>query len=222
MIRNRSFLIGLGIGLMAGALLLQLMLVGERQREELNAFSNPPEEPKLYTQAEADKLIEDAIRDALEEAEAQAGERQPAAAAGDKAEMPAVKSSAPPDAKQSAALDVRKSGTSDRESPGTSDGVEPGRTAAEAAESGTDGSGGKTGTVVRIPPGSSVTETAAILAAKGLIAREEAFVAAMRKAKKVVRAGYFRFPDSPDLQEIIEIVSSQPLPPEEGKALLEP
>lgn len=219
MIRNRSFLIGLGIGLMAGALLLQLMLVGERQREELNAFSNQPEEPKLYTQAEADKLFEDAVRDALEEAETQAGERQPAAAAGDKAEMPAVKSSAPPDAKQSAALDVRKTGTSDRESPGTSDGEEPGRT---AAASGTDGSGGKTGTVVRIPPGTSVTETAAILAAKGLIAREEAFVAAMRKAKKVVRAGYFRFPDSPDLQEIIEIVSSQPLPPEEGKALLEP
>jgi hypothetical protein len=57
MLRNRLFLIGLGSGIIIGALLFQLMLSGEQSRERLGWVGTETEE-KLYTQDEVDSLIE--------------------------------------------------------------------------------------------------------------------------------------------------------------------
>lgn len=62
MARNRKFLFGLGIGIVCGALLLQLMLVGQQAAEP--AASGAAGE-KTYTQAEVDAMLA-ADRDSAE------------------------------------------------------------------------------------------------------------------------------------------------------------
>ncbi|KRE39869.1 hypothetical protein [Paenibacillus sp. Soil522] len=57
MLKNRAFLIGLGSGIILGALLFQLMLSGEQSRQKLGQFGNETAE-KLYTRAEVDALLE--------------------------------------------------------------------------------------------------------------------------------------------------------------------
>lgn len=57
MLKNRAFLIGLGAGIILGALLFQLMLSGEQSRQKLGQFGNEAAE-KLYTRAEVDALLE--------------------------------------------------------------------------------------------------------------------------------------------------------------------
>ncbi|WP_138751560.1 hypothetical protein [Paenibacillus sinopodophylli] len=65
MLRNRLFLIGLGMGIIIGALLFQLMLSGEQSRARLAQRDAGPDE-KQYTQVEVDALIKaerDSVRD---------------------------------------------------------------------------------------------------------------------------------------------------------------
>jgi hypothetical protein len=57
MLKNRVFLIGLGAGIIIGALLFQLMLSGEQSRQKLSQIS-PDSSEKLYTQVEVDALLE--------------------------------------------------------------------------------------------------------------------------------------------------------------------
>ncbi|HTG69170.1 MAG TPA: hypothetical protein VL921_07890 [Candidatus Udaeobacter sp.] len=57
MLKNRAFMIGLGAGIILGALLFQLMLSGEQSRQKLGQLGNETAE-KLYTRAEVDALLE--------------------------------------------------------------------------------------------------------------------------------------------------------------------
>jgi hypothetical protein len=57
MLKNRAFVIGLGAGIILGALLFQLMLSGEQSRQKLGQLGNETAE-KLYTRAEVDALLE--------------------------------------------------------------------------------------------------------------------------------------------------------------------
>lgn len=56
MLKNRVFLIGLGAGIILGALLFQLMLSGEQNRQKLGQLGNESNE-KVYTQVEVDALL---------------------------------------------------------------------------------------------------------------------------------------------------------------------
>ncbi|WP_028611008.1 hypothetical protein [Paenibacillus harenae] len=55
MLKNRFFLIGLGSGIMIGALLFQLMLLGEQSKDNLKQIGATDEH--LYTQSEVDALL---------------------------------------------------------------------------------------------------------------------------------------------------------------------
>lgn len=58
MLRYRGFLFGLGIGIIAGALLFQLMLLGEESKRSLQQLGSGGSAAKTYTRAEVDALLE--------------------------------------------------------------------------------------------------------------------------------------------------------------------
>jgi mannose-1-phosphate guanylyltransferase len=64
MLKKRVFLMGLGAGIIIGALLFQLMLSGEESRQRLNDLGKESEQ-KLYTQLEVDALLK-ANQDSLQ------------------------------------------------------------------------------------------------------------------------------------------------------------
>jgi len=64
MLKNRVFLMGLGAGIIIGALLFQLMLSGEQSRQRLSNLGKESDE-KLYTQLEVDALLK-ANQDSLQ------------------------------------------------------------------------------------------------------------------------------------------------------------
>ncbi|MCK9858146.1 hypothetical protein [Paenibacillus sp. ATY16] len=106
MFKNRSFVAGLGVGIIAGAILLQLMQIGDESQQRLsNGFNDG--EPKLYTQAELDeKLAEErdkASRNAAETAKPATEKPE---------ESPAVKASEPP--VDSSKSDDKKEGSADK------------------------------------------------------------------------------------------------------------
>lgn len=97
MLKNRTFLTGLGIGIMIGALLLQLMYIGEDNQQKLNNSLNG-EDTKMYTQAEVDLMLA-AERDSAElnaktEDEALQAEATPSPASSDA--VPSAESSEEP------------------------------------------------------------------------------------------------------------------------------
>ncbi|RXZ76933.1 hypothetical protein EBB07_32035 [Paenibacillaceae bacterium] len=81
MLKNRSLLIGLGIGLILGTLMLQLMNLAEEQGMELSQYAQEGvQEQQLYTQQQLTEQLEEQ-RAALTKAEAEAAEAVEALAA---------------------------------------------------------------------------------------------------------------------------------------------
>lgn len=54
---KRPFLFGLGVGIIVGAALLQLMLIGEKQASSLDDFDKGTKTAVTYTQADLDKRL---------------------------------------------------------------------------------------------------------------------------------------------------------------------
>ncbi|SFD68875.1 hypothetical protein SAMN05216378_1007 [Paenibacillus catalpae] len=176
MFKNRSFVAGLGVGIIAGAILLQLMQIGDESQQNLSAGFKE-REPKLYTQAEMDAKLAEERANAIKEAD-KAG--QPAS---EKPEAtPAAETSKPPSDEDMKEVTVEK--PSAEEKPVLK-------------------------RQVRITGGMNLTDTADLLAGQKLISDKEAFIKAMNK--KTVRAGYFIFEGNPKVEEIIRILTSQPL-----------
>lgn len=176
MFKNRTFVAGLGVGIIAGAILLQLMQIGdESQRKLSGGFQDG--EPKLYTQAELDTKLAEEREKAINEAEKAA---PPASEKPD--ESPSVEAAAPP----------AKEDKND-----------------EAAEQPAAEEKPVVKKQVRITGGMNLTDTAELLAKQQLISDKDAFIKAMNK--KTVRAGYFIFEGNPTVEEIIRILTSQPL-----------
>ncbi|GLX68511.1 hypothetical protein [Paenibacillus glycanilyticus] len=96
MFKNRSFVAGLGIGMIAGAILLQLMQIGDQSQQKLSdGFKDG--EPKLYTQAELDsKLAEERAKAVKESAQANPSEDMPETK--EPTESASVKENEPPEA----------------------------------------------------------------------------------------------------------------------------
>ncbi|SFI52701.1 hypothetical protein SAMN02799624_01210 [Paenibacillus sp. UNC496MF] len=187
---RRTFLFGLGVGIILGAGLLQLMLIGEKQAEGLNALPETKAEIKTYSQADLDKAIADErerVRAELQPKTA-TDNAEPSAAPGKAADKPAA-------------------------------GAEDGKAGKPSASAGEDKAAEPARTIVRIPPNASVSETAELLADRGIIADKQAFIDLMRS--NTIRAGYFSFQGKPTLQQVRGIVTGQPLDPETAKRELD-
>ncbi|MCM3625920.1 hypothetical protein M3194_00900 [Paenibacillus glycanilyticus] len=177
MFKNRSFVAGLGAGIIAGAILLQLMQIGDESQQKLaDGFKDG--EPKLYTQAELDTKLAEERAKAVKEA----GNASSPAASAKPEESPPAEASSPPAAEDKDEAAVQKPTEHDKP-------VDKRQ--------------------VRITGGMNLTDTAELLAKQKLISDKDAFIKAMNK--KTVRAGYFIFEGNPTVEEIIRILTSQPL-----------
>jgi len=64
---------------------------------------------------------------------------------------------------------------------------------------------------LRIYPGTSLTGTAELLVEHEVLGAKEVFIALMKKEDKSVRAGWFQFRKGMTAEEVIKVVTSQPL-----------
>jgi hypothetical protein len=205
---RRIFLFGLGVGIIIGAGLLQLMLIGEKQADALSEDNAGM--TKTYSQAELDKAVSDErdrVRaDIKKQPETDASDHQADQSTdetdGDKpaANKPATDKpvankpvSDKPETNSSASNDST-SNTNKHEAASES---KPARV------------------IVRIPPNTSVVDTAELLAEKGIIPDKEAFIDLMRK--RTIRAGYFAFQGKLSLNQVQSIITSTPLDPAAAK-----
>lgn len=78
MLKNRSFLLGLGAGIIFGAVLFQLMLFGVQSRQNLQKIDHEKNE-KLYTQDEVDAMLKAEKDSAQINEQTKGGESEPEA-----------------------------------------------------------------------------------------------------------------------------------------------
>jgi hypothetical protein len=182
MLRDRKFLNGLGIGLVVGAILLELMnqsavmSLPETDNQPpvsisdtgLSPSSKPAEEDSVaerkYTQAEVDSLIQRKL-----------------------AEAAAAKSPQPPPSPQS----------------------QPQSDSSEPADSPTDAMQGRT-TAMFISEGLSATEIAELLFRSEVITDREQFLMLLdsRNMNRRIQRGYFEFHGHPELEEIVDQITT--------------
>jgi len=194
MIDKRSLLLGLGIGLIAGALLLQLMLAGKEQSERLADIGRLAGEDALYSQSEVDALVaeaEERARRQFEQESAGRGAAEEASPGGPAAE-----------------------GAADGGEPSGGSGGQTEGADGNAAEGGTEddaASGAETGLInIRIRPGMTLTETAKLLEAEGVIDDAEALMKEMARMSTRIRAGYYTFTGNETIEEVRTIITSPP------------
>ncbi|WP_042160515.1 hypothetical protein [Paenibacillus gorillae] len=190
MLKNRMFLTGLGIGIIVGALLLQLLQIGEQSQAKLGESLFAGDE-KQFSQKELDAAVAAAV-------EEQAADKPVVSspAAGTEATIaPSATPVASAEPEKKPESTVKPEQTEEPEAP-----VQE--------------------LVLQIKGGMNLTGTAKLLADNGLIEDEAAFIAAMKRSKKpTVRAGYFLFKGKPQLKEVVSIIKSEPLTKEERAAL---
>ncbi|WP_338555983.1 hypothetical protein [Paenibacillus sp. KS-LC4] len=199
MFKNRLFLTGLGIGIIVGALLLQMMIIGESSQQKLNNRDNASTEQgeKIYSQSEVDAM--------LEAQRATSSNKEEGKATATAAPSPAV--SPEPSPVESAA-------------PTASAAASPKQTAtpADNSSAAADTDELSPRKMVRIYGGTNLTAAAKVLASEQLISDQAAFIRKMKQEKKLVRAGYFLFTGTPTLEEVITTITTQPMTSEEVKA----
>ena len=200
MIDRRSLLLGIGIGLISGALLLQLMLAGKEQNERLADIGRLSGEEALYTQSEVDEMIEEAeerIRRRLEQelagpGDAGTGETETAG-----------------EGEDAGGADGAASGNPDETAGGLAEGGEASEAeSAAAGEEAADEAG--EGITVRISPGMTLTQTAKLLESEGVIKDADALMELMARMSTKIRAGYYTFTGSETLEEVRTIITSPP------------
>ncbi len=217
---KRSFWIGLGVGMMAGALLLQLMNAGQAQSaswagvESGESESGGGEESAVYTQEEADLLIQAAVEKAMREREAESSTE---GASPESAHQPAASPLKPESGDAGAS-------SSPSPSPSPSPSASPTAQPSSAKQDSSSKKAEKSSTngksiIVRIPPNSNLTSVGKLLESSGVVEQGEDFVAYMQKGGSpgTVRAGYFSFKGSQDLAAVKKIVTGQPMDPGEAK-----
>lgn len=205
---DRSFWTGLGIGIIVGALLLQLLLTGQ-QVQPAQQTAEDDGEALVYTVEEAEALAQAAVSRALAEQQ-KSGDKAETQKEGTESAKQSVKPSASPDKTDNKPGGSVKPSATPKSSPKPS--PPPSATAKPLKEQ-----------VVRIVPGSNLTDAAALLLQHGLIGSEADFILYMEKQKPAatIRAGYFKFTGQPDLANIKDVITGQPMDPEEGKRWLE-
>ena len=199
MIKNRFFMLGLGAGLIAGALLLQLMIAGR---------AVPLTKEQLIKEAVKLNLtvVDKAGADASAAPEDGAQGEAPAAAAG--ASAAAGQTASPsPAATPKAAVAPSAAATPGKPSAPTkpeSSAANTGAAAPAAPESPAVALNGAIS--VRIPTGITLTETAELLAEAGIIQDKAKFLqtADSRKANKIIQYGSYTFAKGESINSIID------------------
>lgn len=188
MFNKRSFVLGLGIGIIVGAMLLQLFYMGEASQDSLQEIGEQVEQGGLPTATVAPK--ESATSVNPEQSKETTPANEPTADSGTGAE------------EQTAA---------------SSPSGEPAATPSpETTQS--QGDQNPVPFVVRIEPGMSLTETAEFLQVSGAIVDSEMFINEMKASGLRVRAGYFLFEQgSLTAEQTAAIVSGTPITAEQAK-----
>jgi len=202
MVDKRSLLLGLGIGLIAGAVLLQLMLAGREQSARLADIDRITGDDALYTQSELDARIaeaEERVRREYEQAAAAAGE----ADAGKTDDTPEAGETGGSGA--SSAVESGGSLSAESGEPSANDAGQTGE-----AEAGNSDEGANANINVRIKPGMTLTETAGLLKSKGVIDDADALMELMARMSTKIRAGYYTFTGNETLEEVRKIITSPP------------
>lgn len=182
MLRNRIFLTGLGIGIIVGALLLQLMTLGEQSQLKLKASLDKDEEV-LFTQKEVDAMLV--------------------------AERVSIGLNANVDSEATAEgkTETDKQDEVEDEAEVKPEQPDPNT---EKAEEQPAGDIAPKETRVHIKGGMNLTSIAKLLADYDLITDQSDFIKQMKKTKKPVRAGHFVFSGQPTLQEVMTIITTKP------------
>ncbi|CAH1193553.1 Endolytic murein transglycosylase [Paenibacillus auburnensis] len=202
MIKNRSFMFGLGTGLIAGALLLQLMISGgaapSLTKEELiqqaaklnltvtDPAANPQASPEPAVQA-TDPADKSDVKDT------------PKANDGASTPSPVSSAAASPEAAVQPSAAAAPTEPAVPSKPLQSAGTAPEAPATpQAAVSGV--------VAVRIPAGSTLTETAQLLAKAGVIKEQTEFLktAMSRKINAKIQYGSYNFTKGESVNSIIE------------------
>ncbi|MHA6484370.1 hypothetical protein ACX1C1_20965 [Paenibacillus sp. strain BS8-2] len=162
MFNKRSFVLGVGVGIIIGAMLLQLFRLGEESQNQLDEIGQQIEQGELPTAT-------------IAPTETTVTQQSPT-------QEPAPTASA--DVKDETSQAIQE--------------LVP--------------------FVVRIEPGTKLSETADILLASGAIEDTAAFINVMKSSGFVVRAGYFLFENGlVEPEEAAAIVSGTPITAEESK-----
>jgi Predicted periplasmic solute-binding protein len=204
MVDKRSLLLGLGIGLIAGALLLQLMLAGREQSERLAQIGRLSGEDALYSQSEVDALIA--------ETEARVRREYEQAAAGGGADSDQEGGSPQDDGADESGAASADGGAAAEDGSGASaggDGRQAGESPAVGAEAGAAAEAAEP-IDVRIKPGMTLTETARLLESKGVVDDAQALMELMARMSTKIRAGYYTFTGNETLEEVRTIITSPP------------
>ncbi|SEN33124.1 hypothetical protein [Paenibacillus sp. OV219] len=199
---KRTFLFGLGVGIIIGAALLQLMLIGEQQVDSpdpLNQQEDTSSDAKMYSQEELVKAVSDERQRVEAEAKQTAAEKPDSKATDDKA----TDTKGDKDAEAKDASEVKED-VNKQTSSSDSSGAANSSTAPDPKR-----------IVLRIPPNTSVADTAVILASHGVITDKNAFIDLMRTKK--IRAGYFAFKGKLSLHQVGTTLTSKPLDPNAAK-----
>ncbi|OBR66806.1 hypothetical protein A7K91_16345 [Paenibacillus oryzae] len=200
MVNKRSFLIGLGLGIIIGALLLELFYMGEASQRGLEGIGRELEQGAQKPEATA------------------------APSADPTANLASPSGSVAATPKPSSQREQKDEEASEETAKAPTQSPESGtgllETAPPPAASQNAGDKPADSVVVRIEHGSSLTEAAELLAAAGVLDSAESFAKEMKSRNKLVRAGYFLFPPGAStLDEVINIITGIPLPPKEAAKL---
>ncbi|GAB6931471.1 hypothetical protein JCM10914A_54540 [Paenibacillus sp. JCM 10914] len=198
MIKNRVFMMGLGIGLVTGGILLQLMMIGQG-----SVWSGEPEDltkEQLIAAAEAMELKVIEAEDELMTAEQWEESRSTLAE-----DVPSESNT--------------NQGAEQPENPNEpvkpnvqgGDAVQPPAATDEPAEPEIPVSK-ETAISIRIPSGNNLSDIASQLLGAGIIDDKQAFIdqATVRKANTVVRSGSYSFVPGEDYDDIITKITTKP------------
>lgn len=194
---KRSLVLGIGIGIIIGALLLQLFNLGSESQVKLNDISSQinGEQPSEQTsQSENGNSSNEAIEPTASIEPTPATSIEPV-------QTPVIEESVAPEAEQLLTPEQSAAPT-----------PEPVQTpaAAEVKQY-----------VLRVHPGKSVSQTAKLLVENHIIQDADSFAAYLKEKSTSIRAGFFLVQESSSNEQIRKLVSGEPLTEAERKAYIE-
>ncbi|WP_054941054.1 endolytic transglycosylase MltG [Paenibacillus ihuae] len=202
MIKNRSFMFGLGTGLISGALLLQVMISG-------GAAPSLTKEELVQQAAKLNLTVTDPAADPQASLEPSAQVTEPAGQTDNKNKPEASDAASTPSPVPSAAASPEAAVQPSAAAAPTEPAVpsKPVQSAGTAPEAPATPQAALNGVVaVRIPAGSTLTETAQLLAKAGVIKEQTEFLktAMSRKINAKIQYGSYNFTKGESVNSIIE------------------
>ncbi|TYP77625.1 hypothetical protein [Paenibacillus methanolicus] len=200
---KRSFLTGLGTGVIIGAVLLQLFLIGQGHD---SGSADPLAAGDTYTQEEVDLMLEDERA----KVKAEIAEQEKAAANAQK-KPTAGTTQTPANTTTPAAGQKPAAATGSTANTGSAAGTAGQKQTTSPIYEGANGR-----TIIRILPGKGVQDAANLLFESEIITDKKALLTLMKG--KTVRAGYFGFSGNLTLKQVRDILTSTPISAKKAEA----